>query len=258
MIELDGLNSLHRATRAHFSQVGIRSVEQVAALTVEELCCFKHIGKVTAPAIHAQARAYLENCPVIFGPLPGMCGDPVWYFDIETSPHTGRVWSIGWGRNRDDMQVVVLDEHRRRNETLPLPDGRAVILASDGDEVWRVFADAVCADDQPVLHWTGFDAGVMRSTAPADVIERVDARLHDFHGSFKRAVQIPARGTSLKTVAAYFGFQWAAYTDWFMAWSDYRAWISSGNTAHLARACSYQLDDVRAMIVVAAWVAEQR
>jgi predicted RecB family nuclease len=258
MIGLDGLNSLHRATRAHFLQLGIHSVEQVAALTVEELCAFKHIGKVTAPAIRAQACAYVENRPIIFGPLPGMCADPVWFFDIETNPDTGRVWSIGWGRTLDDMQVVVLDEDRFHVEKLRLPDGRAVILAPDGDAAWRVFADGVSGDDQPVLHWTGFDAGVMRSTAPEDVIERLNPRLFDLHGAFKRGVQIPARGTSLKTVAAYFGFQWAAYTDWFMAWSDYLEWRATSEAGYLARACSYQLDDVRAMIVVVGWVAAQR
>lgn len=241
---------IRKKTHQHFQEEGITRLEQILAMTPQELTRFREIGPVSAPMIHAQARAYLENRAVIYGLLPEVCQRDPWHFDIETDPATNTIWSIGWGRMRDQLSVVVVAEHVHTVETLILPDGQMVYLAPDGDTAWRVFAEGVSVDEQPVLHWTSFDAGVMRSTAPRDVTERLNARLHDFHASFKRAVQIPARGTSLKTVAAHYGFAWSAYADWFAALRDYQHWLNSGSLEALQRACAYQLDDVRAMIVV--------
>ncbi len=152
---------------------------------------------------------------------------------------------------------MVVAPHLTQMEQVTLPDGHIVHLAPDTDAAWCCFADSVSADSQPILHWTGFDAGVMRATAPEDVVTRLNHRLHDFHGSFKKTVQLPVNGMSLKTVAVYFGFAWSQYADWQMAWSDYQRWVRTKNDHYLAKACAYQGDDVRAMVIVRDWCQQQ-
>jgi predicted RecB family nuclease len=247
------LSGLHKNTRAHFQTAGIVSLQQIVIMSVSELRQFKNIGAATAPSIHAQARAWIEGRPIWLQPLPELYTHESWFFDIETDPDSGEIWSIGWSRENEPIQLVVVAPHLRHSRQLMLPNRQLVNLAPDTDVAWRCFADSVSIDEQPIFHWTGFDAGVMRATAPDDVTQRLNHRLHDFHGSFKKAVQLPADGTSLKTVAAYFGFAWSEYDDWRMAWSDYQRWLVTENDDYLAKACAYQGDDVRAMVIVRNW-----
>jgi predicted RecB family nuclease len=247
------LSGLHKNTREHFQDAGIVSLQQIVIMSVTELRQFKNIGAATAPAIHAQARAWIEQRPIWLQPMPDLYRQESWFFDIETDPVSGEIWSIGWSREDEPIQLVVVAPHLRHSQQVMLPHRQIVNLAPDTDAAWRCFADSVSIDQKPIFHWTGFDASVMRATAPEDVTERLNHRLHDFHGSFKKAVQLPADGTSLKTVAAYFGFTWSEYADWRMAWSDYQRWLVTENDVYLAKACAYQGDDVRAMVIVRNW-----
>ena len=190
--------------------------------------------------------------------VPEVCPRPLWFFDIETDPCTQQVWSIGWSDAAGQMGLLIVAPHQRGPRPLTLPDGRLVTLVPDTDAAWAYFADAVSSNAQPIAHWTRFDAGVMRSTAPAAVTARLHPRLHDFHHTFTTTVQIPAQGTSLKTIAAYVGFQYAGYADWSMAYRDYRRWLATADAQHLKQACAYQADDVQAMLVVWAWLNRQR
>jgi predicted RecB family nuclease len=251
------LNGLRSETLAHLRQAAITSLHQIAAMNVDELRQFRGIGKQTAPTLHAQARAYVEQCPIWLAAVPDVCQRPLWFFDIETDPYTQRVWSIGWSDAAGNVGLLIVVPHQRGTHILTLPDGRLVALVPDTDAAWRYFADAVSPNEQHIAHWTGFDAAVMRGSAPYDVTARLDPRLHDLHHTFKRAVQIPAHGTSLKTVSAYLGFNYAVYQDWSMAYNDYRRWLATDDARHLMQACAYQADDVLAMLVVWEWLKKE-
>jgi predicted RecB family nuclease len=252
------LNGLRSETHAHFRQASITSMHQVASMTVDELRKFKGIGRITAETMQLQARAYVEQRPMWLDAVPEVCQRPMWFFDIETDPYTGSVWSIGWSDHDRNLGLLIVVPHQSKTRHITLPDGRIVALVPDTDAAWRYFAQAVSPNENPVAHWTGFDAGVMRKTATQDVIDSLDHRLHDLHHTFKKTVQIPASGTSLKTVSAYLGFRYEGYQDWSMAYNDYRRWLATDEDEHLARACAYQADDVIAMIVVWKWLNEQR
>jgi predicted RecB family nuclease len=252
------LNGLRSETHTHFKLASITSMHQVAAMTVDELRKFKGIGRVTAETMQLQARAYVEQRPMWLEQLNEICKRPMWFFDIETDPYTGNVWSIGWADHDRNLGLLIVTPHQSKTRHITLPDGRVVALVPDTNAAWRYFAQAMSPNGNPVAHWTGFDAGVMRKSAPQDVIDSLDDRLHDLHHTFKRTVQIPASGTSLKTVSAYLGFHYEGYQDWSMAYNDYRRWLATDEDEHLARACAYQADDVIAMIVVWKWLNEQQ
>lgn len=251
------LTGLHEKTRDHFLRAGIHSLHQIAEMDIETLQQFSHIGPATAPALKAQAQAYLGNCPVWYGTLPDACQLHGWYFDIETNPSTDEVWSIGWCWHDSPVQNVIVVPDTPA-QTITLPNNSEIFLVPTMRDAWQTFAEAVASNTAPIHHWTGFDASNMRRFAPRNVQGRLLYRLHDLHGSFKRAVQLPQRSTSLKVVAPLMGFTWQGYQDWWQAFQDYRRYLHTLDPSHLARACAYQADDVKAMVTVLTWLNDNR
>ncbi len=229
---------------------GIVTISQFAGLSDAELRSVKGI-KTSAPRLLAQARAYLQQAPVLYGPVPPALAQECAMFDIETVPFglgSGRAWSLGAGAANSSVGVIIVAPVA---EPCPyaLPDGHSVTLVPDDAALWRLFAQRM-GEAGRVYHWTGFDASVMQRTAPPDVTERMAALLDDLHHHTRRAVAFPLGSLSLKPVAQYLGFRWSGYDAWDAAWWDYQRWLQNGDARLLAQACAYQRDDVRAMFVV--------
>ena len=247
------LSGLRRETREQFAREGIVTLDQIRAMDADTLLTFRHVGKKTVHAFKAQAEAYLQDRPLWYGPLPDVCREPGWFFDIETDPYNGgRVWSIGWCWHTDDVRIAIVAPRAQPGD-VELPDGRRITLVPDADAAWRALAESVSRNEQPIYHWTGFDAGNMRQHA-SEVYARLGGRLHDLHASFKGAVTLPDRSTSLKVVAPYAGFHWQGYEDWMQAFTDYQRFLRARSGEALAAACAYQADDVTAMVYVWEWL----
>ena len=56
-----------KALLAEFTERGVNTLEQLAAMSVEELQAIHGIGPTTAPRIKASALAYTENKAIWFG-----------------------------------------------------------------------------------------------------------------------------------------------------------------------------------------------
>lgn len=251
-LDISLLSGLRQDTLRDFQQQGITTLHQIAAMQPHELCRFKGI-KSTAEGFHAQARAWVQQQPIWYNCLPKIALEAGWMFDLETIPQEGnQPWSIGWG-TRGTVSIVVVTPTAPRQQ-LTLPNGQSITLVPDSDTAWQVFAQAVSTDQQPIFHWTSFDAAILRSTAPKVVIQALQNRLCDLHAIFKNSVKLPAESNSLKTVARYFGFQWSGYEDWFAAYRDYQAWLQTRDARKLAAACGYQGDDVLALEIVWQWL----
>ncbi len=216
----------------------------------DDLTRFKGI-KTTAPAVHAHARAHVEECPVWFEALPSACRQTGIMFDLETDPYTMKPWSWGWCDAEGNSQVIITAPYEDR---VLLADERTVITVPDTDAAWRLFAELNPNADDLIYHWTGFDAGVLRANAPYDVRAALSPRMHDLHHSYKSCVRFPVHGASLKVVARYLDFHWAEYDAWDAAYHDYRRWLSLGDLEALSRACNYQQADVQALAVVWGWL----
>jgi uncharacterized protein len=243
---------LRQDTLAHLQALGIYTIAQLAALSPDQLRTFKGI-KSTAGQVHAKACALHAQQPIWHGHLPPICADPGYMFDIETIPYTEQIWSIGWC-DPDGQLYTAVCAPIEEPVTATLPDGRAVLLVPDPDQLWAAFAEAIPVDSRPVYHWTGFDTSVMRKTAAESVCAHILPRSQDLHRVYKNAVCFPVENGSLKTVAGWLGFGWSAYAAWDQAYDDYRCFLTTGDGAALARACSYQRDDVEAMRVVWSWL----
>jgi len=250
---LDLLYGVSRRVRQSLYARGMRSLADVAAATPEDLLQVKGIGRRTAPAIHANARAWLNNRPVHMAPPPDVCVTGGWMFDLETLERNGRVvpWCMGWCDVKGNTQIALVAPVQTP-EPLTLPDGQRVILAPDSDALWEAFAESV-AGDAPIFHWTGYDAAILRSSGPAHVQRALLPRFEDLHHHFTRAVSLPLRSTSIKAISTYLGYPWPGYNEWFAAYLDYQYWLDSGKVDALARACMYQRADVQSMAWVWRW-----
>lgn len=246
------LPGLSRLAKEHLQQAGITSLEQLVAMPPEALKQFKGI-KTTASAVHAQARAFVEDHPIWYQDLPDRCLNNGVMFDLETDLYTQMPWSWGWVDSQNVPHVLITADGRHSHD-VPLPDGRRIVVVPDKDAAWEAFADAVSDTDCPIYHWTGFDAGVMRSTAPWHVRQRLEARMHDLHRSFKQSVKFPVDGNSLKVVARYLSFDWVEYDAWDAAYWDYQRWLRRGDIEALVRSANYQQADVEALAVVWRWL----
>ncbi len=121
-LDVSLLSGLRSDTRAHFLEAGITTLDQIVALQPEDLCQFRGI-KTTAPRIHAHARAWVEQQPIWYNPLPEHCHQEGFMFDLETNPWTGEPWSLSWswGTGTVSIALVAPDQKAR---TLDLPDGQ--------------------------------------------------------------------------------------------------------------------------------------
>lgn len=255
---IDLLYRVSSKTRAHMQQAGLTTLAHVAALTPAELQQIKGIGPVTAPAIHANARAWLEDRPIRHQPLPETCFRHGWMFDLETVEVNGRTvpWCMGWCDTDGTTQITLVGPVQVP-EPLALPDGQVITLVPDSDSAWEVLADATgCHTDDasPIYHWTGYDVGMLRTTAPPDIRRWLEPRFVDLHATITRAISFPLRSTSIKTISAYLGYPWPGYNDWFAAYLDYKYWLDGGGLDVLARACTYQRADVQSMAWVWRWL----
>jgi len=258
MGSLDLLYGVSRRTRQDMQAEGLTALADVAASSVEALQRVKGIGPATAPSIRANAQAWLENRPIWYNPMPQMSDDDphdAWMFDLETLETNGETipWSLGWCDTHGETGIILVAPVREP-EQLALPDGRIVTLVPDSDTAWLAFAEAMSGSSAPIYHWTGYDAGILRSTAPAAVRNRLEPRMRDLHRLFTRSISLPLKSTSIKAVSVYLGFPWIGTTNWFEAFQDYARWLETGDPAALIRTCTYQGADVQSMAWVWRWL----
>lgn len=249
------LPGLSRQTWAHMQRENVTTLEHILSLSPQELSRFKGVGKTRALEMQAHARAVVSGIPVPRCPLPDKVRLPGVMLDLETRLDDGAVWCFGWRGADGRTQVAIVDEYCEE-DMLHCPDGQAITIIKNSDEGWRMVTEAADELPGPVYHWGNFEKGVLRSTAPADVIYALDSRLHDLNRTFRQTYALPVRGTSIKKVAPYLGFHWPEGTNALSAWADYSAWLSESNADALARACAYNRADVDALALIWQWMVD--
>lgn len=263
-LDVSLLPKLTDQIREQFQREGITSLNQIAAMSPDELRRFKGI-KTTAEGIRAHAQALITKSPIWYRALPNHMLQGGWFFDIETiMPENKEVWSIGWGNLDGIVKVIVVNPNLILTDdesysTLYFSNGQAVYIVQNADMAWRVFANAV-DDTSPIFHWSQFDGGVMKNHAPEDVKDKLMGRLFDLCYIFDRSVKLPIRSLSLKTVAPYVSpeFDWDEQGDALIAHINYRKWIEKANLEALKNACKYQNDDVQALKIVWEWLVNHQ
>jgi predicted RecB family nuclease len=243
--------NLRKNSREDLRAKGIFTMEQFLALSLEDIAKIKGI-KSTAHRYKAQAEAYVNRCPVRYGEMPSLLKNDCIMFDLETDVSGERdfhTWCMGWSDAEGKTKIAIVNPHG--SETRHAMDEKTeILMARSPEAVWWLFHDDVCSVDAPILHWTGYDVGAMKRTAPQAVQDALLPRMHDLCDSFVKSVQLPISSYSIKEVARYYGFDWQEHDNWQQAFWDYRSWLRTGNPRLLEQASRYQRDDVLSMLVV--------
>lgn len=254
---IDLLYNVPRKTRANLRAAGFDSLACIVGATPDALQAVRGVGLKTATRIQANARAWLEGAPVWLADLPESARRPGWMFDLETHEVRGRTvpWCMGWCDTEGVTQIALV-ALVQLPETLTVSDDVRVTLVPDSDSAWEVFAESVGgdADDAPIYHWTGYDAALLRGSAPAHVVAALLPRFSDLHAVLKQCLSLPLKSTSIKHVARYAGYPWPGHDDYRAAYLDYRYWLESSHPDALARAITYQRADVQSMAHVWRWL----
>jgi len=249
MRDVSLLPGIRRDTWQALHASGLHTLDQVAALTLDELMQVDGMGRKGAPRLLAHARAYVEQRPVLLQPprlAPPAPGEA--FFDIEgfssSNKNVDCYYLLGLLVRRGDEYVFEYDLAER---------------PEDEREMWFSFLERVDALDGPVYHY-----GPYERTAIGRLVERHGGgaparrfldRFVDLHRLVKSSVALPLHGYSLKQVAPWLGFEWTGFTQAAPeSIVEYHRWLETGERQHLEHVIVYNRDDVLATRVVRDWL----
>jgi predicted RecB family nuclease len=251
------INNIRSQSVAHLHAIGITRLHQLCEMTVEDLLTVHGIGPTSAPRILAHARAWVNGAPVWWNSRPSLQHGIM--LDIEGDPTSlpQIPWCFGWCDVEGRAEVIVVMPGAPERP-LSVHNDTAIITVPSHAAGWARVERASDQHGGPVYHWSGYDAGSLRATAPRSIRSRLLPRMHDLHKSFTGCVTIPRKSTSIKVIADYLGYAYQGYQDWEAAWNDYCNWRTTGDTTALLRATAYQADDAIALAVVWRWMNAQQ
>ncbi|MBZ0296223.1 MAG: TM0106 family RecB-like putative nuclease [Anaerolineae bacterium] len=248
------LSGLRRDTWLGLRQMGVETIDEAAALDVETLAKLPGVGAKSAVRLLAGARSMAEGQPQWRAPLAAIARQPGIMLDLETAADS-TPWCFGWLTPDGETQVAVVDAYCDTGD-FALPDGTTATIVEDSDSGWMLLAEAAQRWPGPIYHWSNFEQQILRKTAPPDVVELLEDRLHDLLATCKQAVMLPTGGYSIKKVGPYLGYHWPAHSSAMQAWGDYQRWLLDSDRDALARACAYQRADVESLQVVWQWLVD--
>lgn len=248
------LSGLRRDTWLSLRQVGVETIDEVAALDTETLAKLPGVGAKTAVRLLEGAQSMVDGQPRWQTPLPQAAHQPGIMLDLETAPN-GSPWCFGWQTPDSAMRIAVVDAYCDTGD-FALPDGTVITIVEDSDSAWYMLAEAAQQWPGPVYHWSGYEQQILRKTAPPDAFALLQDRLHDLLATCKQAVMLPTGSYSIKKVGPYFGYHWPPQSSAVQAWGDYQRWLLESDHDALARACAYQRADVEAMQIVWRWLVD--
>ena len=219
---------------------GVRTCREVAQTPPAKISEFADIPLGSATRIVESARARVEGRPLIRKPPVFPRDETVYYYDIETL----------------DDQVFchgIIRVHRGQKEE------RCFFAETPDDEarIWHEFLDFLAEAPSATLYcWTFYEKTFVESSwrrfgGNRDGYEMLRRSLTDQCAFVKDHFILPCRGYSIKVVAPYFGFRWRSKDANGMncvAW--YKHWLETRDESWRQKIMEYNLDDVRAMVLV--------
>lgn len=223
---------IRKAVLAELDKRSIHTLEQLAALTVEDLQSISGIGAKIAPRIRASAHASVEDKPIWFGSVPDSIRKQGAVLDVRVDPDTLPEWPWEfclWSPAQERHYVVDMPEIPVPIR-LHLPDGRLVALVPHIYHAWAHIRDLAFEYEWTVYYWGKSILKHLNETAPPQVQKDLKPRLVDLHKVFADAVALPTKSTGLVDTATYLG-----YTNWpkdnkpFMSHLAYLHWRRDRN-----------------------------
>lgn len=221
-----------KALLAELAKRGVHTLEQLAALTVEELQSISGIGAKTAPRIRASAQAYLENKPVWFGNVSESIRKQGAILDVRVDADTLPEWPWGFCLSSpEEENHYMIDMPEIPVPTrLHLPDDRMVGLVPNIDYAWANIRDLAFENEWTIYYWGKAILKHLNETAPPEVQNDLKPRMVDLHKTFVDAVALPTKSTGLVDTTTYLGYTtWSKDNKPFMSHLAYLHWLRDQN-----------------------------
>lgn len=210
-----------QVSRDALADRGIVTVQQIAGMSLEELCLIAGIGEKSAPRIKALAQAYMERRAVRFKPVPSDLGAPAAFLDVRVDPDTKPQWPWGFCLMTPNGEKYRLLVDVNAPTLLHMEDGRTVNLVPDVRSAWKQIADMTDKYQSPVYYWSKNILAHVNETALKDPRQRLVTRMVDLSRVFLSAAAVPTKRDGLHDVATYLG-----YNAWGRDFEPYKAHIA--------------------------------
>lgn len=239
------ITGMRRSTIPKLKALGITTVTDLARAPISLVRTLPTLGGPNAGRTLAQAKSYESGRPFMITPpaLPEPAGTEI-FLDIE-----------GEGRN-NATDAFLFGLLIRRGRKVQYWNALADTHRG-GRTAWRQLCKKLrtLPASSPILHFGQYDRQLIFGlNAMHGGGTEVLPRLVDVHAAIASHVVLPARGTSLKTIAGALGFTWSevgdtgrATSDWWLDWT-----LSRSRTAR-RRLLGYNEDDLRALAAVVDW-----
>jgi len=237
---------------------GIRTIQQLAAMSAEDLATIPGIGEKTAPQVLATAQAFVRRQPVWYRTFPGDYRQPGLFLDIRVDPDTRpqKPWGFCWGGLTGPKRLVIVHPDRAR-ERIQLASGSDLILAPDLPTAWMLVSRALALSGNPSFYWGKAVTKHVHYTAPQPIQEQLLNWMVDLHPVVTECVAFPTKHTGLQDIAGYLGARWRSANAPYQAHISYLIWHNHGErTDCLNEAAGYMEDNVAAVAQIWDWASK--
>ncbi|MGK7911143.1 MAG: TM0106 family RecB-like putative nuclease [Synechococcus sp.] len=233
---------------ATLKEIGILSIEALAATTSDRIQHLPGIGQTTAHRLIHQAMAERDGTALSIKPFTLPRSPVELYFDIEAEPQRNVAYLLG-----------VLAVNRQYNESTFHP-----FLAEHPDkerDCWNEFVQLTQRyPTAPIYHFHAFEIHTCRQLADRystsrTILQQILNRMVDLHEIASQCVVMPVESYSLKHMAKWQGFRWRqedAGGAQAVYW--YAQWLKTGDRSYLDASVTYNEDDCLATYHLKQWL----
>lgn len=238
--ELDGIYRVGPATAAKFRSAGIDTIEKIVEEGPEGLMSHAGFNERSAANFYIRAKATLEKRIIPLKKLDPIDKDAV-FLDIETDLDQSLVWLIGiyFKKTQEFVQLVAETPKEER-------------------KILREFLERLNGYSGSIYTFsgTGFDERVLKNRLDVHGFDSSNLPpFVDIHHAIPSSVALPLKSYSLKSVAAYFGYEYRhPGLDGMTVAIEYLTnYQRSRNKTLLKKLLEYNEDDIRSL----PWMLEQ-
>ena len=229
---------------ADLASRNITTLEQLAALPLEQLQSVAGISETTAPRVKALTQAYLEDKAIRFAELAHENLEQGSFLDVRVDPDTRP--QQPWG-----FCLATPDGTKHRCLVMPnllpgrlhMDDGRIIYLVPDVKAAWKLITDIADDHQSPVYYWSKNILGHLNKTAHKEARHRLIARIVDLSSIFLSVAAVPTKKDGLHDIATYLGYNaWGRDHEPYKAHIAYVMWLDNDQRIDLLKEALDYLD----------------
>jgi uncharacterized protein len=238
------ISGLQRRAWQGLRERGIGELSALAKADPADLLDIPGIGEKTAQRITLQAETQLSGEMIQIQPTQLPSSSIEIFFDVESVPTLELDYLMG---------IVVREGEMTRFEY------ELALSQVDESNMWGSFLDRISAFKGPVFHYANYERQVVARLnnryGPDPRANSLLERMVDVERVLKNSVILPLRGTSLKIVAPWLGYEWSGpTTGGGDSMVEYLQFLEDGDDVHIQNILAYNERDCHATLMIRDWL----